>query len=135
LLKWHDEGELPYTTLVRPLPHGDAVVRKTEHWLKENFRDTNAIQRAIDNAGIPERTFKRRFKAATGVSLINYLQNLRVEHGKELLEETHIPVEEISELTGYADASFFRRLFKRLVGLNPKAYRRMFAGASRSSQM
>ena len=89
----------------------------------------------MDNAGIPERTFKRRFKAATGVSLINYLQNLRVEHGKELLEETDLPVEEISELTGYADASFFRRLFKRFVGLNPKAYRRMFAGASLKPQV
>ena len=134
LLKWHDEGELPYTTLVRPLPHGDAIVRKTEQWLKANFRDTSAIQRAIENVRIPERTLKRRFKAATGVSLINYLQNLRVEYGKELLEETDIPVEEISELTGYADASFFRRLFKRLVGLNPKVYRRMFAGASIRSE-
>jgi len=124
---------LPYTTLVRPLPHGDAVVRKTEQWLKENFRNANAIQRAIEIARIPERTLKRRFKAATGVSLINYLQNLRIEHGKELLEETDIPVEEISELTGYADASFFRRLFRRLVGLNPKAYRQMFAGASKRS--
>jgi len=134
LLKWHDEGELPYTTLVRPLPHGDSVVRKAEAWLEENFRDTNAIQQAIENAGIPERTFKRRFKAATGVSLMNYLQNLRIEHGKELLEETDLSVEEIVELTGYSDASFFRRLFKRLVGLNPKAYRRMFAGASTTVQ-
>ncbi len=135
LLKWHGEGELPYTTLVRPLPHGDAVVRKAEEELKERFRDANAIQQAIDSAGIPERTLKRRFKAATGVSLISYLQNLRVEHGKELLEETDLPVEEISEMTGYSDASFFRRLFKRLVGLNPKAYRQMFAGVSTGAQM
>jgi transcriptional regulator GlxA family with amidase domain len=130
LLKWHDEGELPYIALVRTLPHGDAVVRKTEEWLKTHFHQIDAIGRVVQTAGIPERTLKRRFKAATGSSLIKYLQNLRIEHGKALLETSDLPVEEISEQAGYADASFFRRLFRRLVGLTPTAYRRMFAGAS-----
>jgi transcriptional regulator GlxA family with amidase domain len=130
LLKWHDEGELPYTALVRPLPHGDAVVRKTEEWLQTHFRQIDAVGRAVEHAGIPERTLKRRFKAATGVPLIEYLQNLRIEYGKELLETSELAVEEISEQVGYADASFFRRLFKRLVGLTPVAYRRMFSGAA-----
>ena len=130
LLKWHDEGELPYTALVRPLPHGDAVVRKTEEWLQTHFRQIDAVGRAVERAAIPERTLKRRFKAATGVPLIEYLQNLRIEHGKELLETSELAVEEISEQVGYADASFFRRLFKRLVGLTPVAYRRMFSGAA-----
>jgi len=127
LLKWHDEGELPYTALVRPLPHGDAVVRRTEQRLQEHFRQIDAIGRATEHAGIPERTLKRRFKAATGVPLIDYLQNLRIEQGKSLLETTDLTVEEISEQVGYADASFFRRLFKRLVGLTPVAYRRTFS--------
>ncbi len=130
LLKWHNEGELPYTALVRPLPHGDAVVRNTEEWLKEHFRQIDAIGRAVVRTGIPERTLKRRFKAATGVPLIEYLQNLRIERGKQLLESSDLPVEEISEQVGYADTSFFRRLFKRLVGLTPLAYRRMFSGAA-----
>ena len=130
LLKWHDEGELPYTALVRPLPHGDAAVRDAEDWLKQNFQRLDAIPRVVENSGIAERTFKRRFKAATGAPLIDYLQNLRIEHGKSLLETTDRPVEEISEDVGYADASFFRRLCKRLVGLTPVAYRRMFSGAA-----
>jgi transcriptional regulator GlxA family with amidase domain len=126
LLKWHDEGELPYTELVRPLPHGDGTVRRIEAFLKEHFQDQDAIARAIKVAGIPERTFKRRFKAATGYPLIDYLQNVRIEHSKHLLETTRLPVEEISAEAGYADVSFFRRLFKRLVGLTPLTYRRMF---------
>ena len=130
LLKWHDEGELPYTPLVRPLPHGDSVVRKCEAWLKDHFRELDAIASVVTYSGIPERTFKRRFKSATGVSLIEYLQNLRIEEGKRLLETGDLPVEEISELVGYADASFFRRLFKRLAGLTPSAYRKMFKRAA-----
>jgi len=135
LLKWHDEGELPYTALVRPLPHGDAVVRKTEAWLKDHFRRIDAISHAVAHVGIPERTLKRRFKAATGVSLIDYLQNLRVEQGKQLLESSAMPVEEISDQVGYSDTSFFRRLFKRRVGLTPLAYRQMFSGANRQAKI
>jgi transcriptional regulator GlxA family with amidase domain len=126
LLKWHDEGELPYTALVRPLPHRDGTARKIEIYLKEHFQDQDAIGKAIEAAGIPERTLKRRFKAATGLPLIDYLQNVRIEHGKHLLETTRLPVEDISVQAGYSDVSFFRRLFKRLVGLTPLSYRRMF---------
>ena len=126
LLKWHPEGELPYTPLVRPQPHGDALVRRCEAFLEHHFPEADAIPAAIAAMGIPERTLKRRFRSATGMPLIDHLQNLRVEHGKQLLETTDLPVEEISAAVGYADPSFFRRLFRRRVGLAPGAYRRMF---------
>jgi transcriptional regulator GlxA family with amidase domain len=126
LLKWHSEGELPYANLVRPLPHGDSIVRKCEDWLKQNFREIDAISQVTQVAGIPERTLKRRFKSATGTSLIGYVQNLRVEEAKKLLESSDLPVEEVSAESGYSDTSFFRRLFKRLTGLTPSHYRRMF---------
>jgi transcriptional regulator GlxA family with amidase domain len=126
LLKWHAEGELPYTPLVRPLPHDDGVIRRTEDFLGAHLADADAIAAAIAAAGLPQRTLKRRFRNAAGIPLIEYLQNLRVEHGKRLLETTDLPVEEISAASGYSDASFFRRLFQRRVGLTPGAYRRMF---------
>src|SRR5687768_5038729 len=68
----------------------------------------------------------RRFKAATGLTLIDYLQNLRIEEAKRLLETCDRAVDEISYEVGYEDASFFRRLFKRRTGLAPARYRRMF---------
>jgi transcriptional regulator GlxA family with amidase domain len=126
LLKWHREGELPYANLVRPLPHGDSVVRKCEDYLQKNFRELDAIARVTVKAGLAERTLKRRFKAATGNSLIEYVQNLRVEEAKTLLESSDLPVDEISFEAGYSDSSFFRRLFKRLTGLSPSQYRKMF---------
>jgi transcriptional regulator GlxA family with amidase domain len=126
LLKWHSETELPFSSLVRSVPHGDSVVKKCEEWLKLHFREIDAIPQVTELADIPERTLKRRFKSATGSSLIAYLQNLRVEEAKGLLETTDTPVDEISYAAGYADASFFRRVFKRLTGLTPSHYRKMF---------
>lgn len=126
LLKWHDEGGLPYASLVRNLPHADSVARRCEDWLKENFRQVEAVSQVVAVGQLPERTLKRRFKAATGSSLIQYLQNLRIEEAKRLLETGVLPVDEISAEVGYSDASFFRRLFKRITGLAPGQYRRMF---------
>jgi transcriptional regulator GlxA family with amidase domain len=126
LLKWHAEGQLPYTTLVRRSPHADSVVRTCEHWLAEHYLEADAIKQVVDLCGIPERTLKRRFKAATGSTLIEQLQHLRIEEAKRLLETGKLPVDEISVAVSYEDSSFFRRLFKRCTGLTPSQYRRMF---------
>jgi transcriptional regulator GlxA family with amidase domain len=126
LLKWHDEGQLPYSPLVTNTPHADSVVKKAQNWMEENFRDIDAIKQLVSTVSIPERSFKRRFKAATGTTLIEYLQNLRIEEAKQMLETSELPIDEISADVGYLDCSFFRRLFKRLTGLTPSNYRRMF---------
>lgn len=126
LLKLHGEGQLPYASLVRNDPHADAVVRSCQEWLRQHFTEADAIARVIALAKVPERTLKRRFKTATGSTLIEFLQNLRVEHAKTLLESTETPADEISAAAGYEDASFFRRLFRRSTGLTPGQYRRMF---------
>jgi AraC-like DNA-binding protein len=60
------------------------------------------------------------------LALIEYLQNLRIEEAKRLLESSDQAVDEISVTIGYEDASFFRRLFKRRSGVAPAQYRRVF---------
>jgi transcriptional regulator GlxA family with amidase domain len=133
LLKWHDEGQLPYAPLVRQQPHGDSVVQGCEAWLGKHFRETGAVARVVGHARVPERTLKRRFKQATGLALIDYVQNLRVEEAKRLLESSDTPVDEVGIEVGYEDASFFRRLFKRRTGLAPARYRRVFQPIRRAS--
>ena len=126
LLKWHDEGQLPYEPLVRQQLHADAVVRACEQWLGQHFREAGAVAGVVDHARMPERTLKRRFKAATGLAIIDYVQNLRIEEAKRLLETSHQAADDIGFAVGYEDTSFFRRLFKRRTGVTPGRYRRMF---------
>jgi transcriptional regulator GlxA family with amidase domain len=131
LMKWHDEGQLPYAPLVRPQPHTDGLVKACETWLAQHFRESAAVARAVGEAAVPERTFKRRFKAATGLSLMDYVQNLRIEEAKRLLETSDRAVDDISYDVGYDDASFFRRLFRRRTGVAPAQYRRAFQRIAR----
>jgi transcriptional regulator GlxA family with amidase domain len=128
LLNLHADGQLPYQALVRPLPHGDLKVRDCEAWLARHFRQASAVAGAVQYARVPERTLKRRFKRATGLSLIDYLQNLRIEQAKRLLESSKRSADDISADVGYQDPSFFRRLFRRRTGMTPVGYRRMFQG-------
>ena len=128
LLKLHGEGQLPYRALSRGLPHADGVVGVAQRYLEAHFRDQRAVADAVAHTGIPERTLKRRFRIASGTTLIGFVQNLRLEAAKRMLETGATPVDEISYEVGYEDASFFRRLFKRAVGLTPTQYRRMFQG-------
>ena len=72
------------------------------------------------------RSKKRWFKAATGTTLIGYVQNLRVEEAKRRLESEDVGFETIAADLGYENLAFFRRLFKRTTGLTPGQYRRMF---------
>lgn len=126
LMKLHREGQLPYAALVRQQVHADSVVRRAEDWLAKNFRQPNAVSAVIAACGIPERSLKRRFKTATGSTLIGHVQNLRIEEAKRLLESGELAADDIAPLCGYENAAFFRRLFRRATGLTPGQYRRMF---------
>ena len=126
LLKWHAEGQLPYASLKRVQPHADAAVRRAEKWLEEHYRDEDAVLSAVVACGVAERSIKRRFKAATGCTLMGYVQNLRIEEAKRLLETTRLAADDVGVQVGYENIAFFRRLFRRLTGLSPAQYRRMF---------
>lgn len=76
---------------------------------------------------LSERTFKRRFMAATGLAPLDYVQRLRVEDAKRRLERTDDSVDDIAWRVGYEDPAFFRRLFRRVVGMAPGAYRKRFS--------
>jgi transcriptional regulator GlxA family with amidase domain len=125
-LQWHQDGLTPYMVFEGKRNHGDAEIESAQQWLSRNFSVANPVEEMIRRSKLAERTFKRRFAAATGLTPIAYVQRLRIEDAKRRLERTDAPVDEISWNVGYEDAAFFRRLFKRTTGLAPGAYRKRF---------
>lgn len=125
-LQWHHDGLTPYIVFEGRKGHGDAAVADAQGWLSTHFSVGSPVEEMVRRSGMAERTFKRRFTEATGHAPIEYVQRLRVEDAKRRLERTEAPVDEISWKVGYEDPAFFRRLFKRLTGLAPGAYRRRF---------
>lgn len=125
-LQWHQDGLAPYITFEGRTDHGDAEVEAAQRWLAQHFAVATPVDEMIKRSKLAERTFKRRFTAATGLSPLDYVQRLRVEDAKRRLERTDDPIDEISWRVGYEDAAFFRRLFRRTTGMAPGAYRKRF---------
>ena len=125
-LQWHQDGLAPYIVFEGRNDHGDLAVQAAQDWIAGHFSVANPMEEMIRRSGLAERTFKRRFTGATGLSPIAYVQRLRIEDAKRRLERTEASVDEISWQVGYEEPAFFRRLFKRVTGLPPGAYRRRF---------
>jgi transcriptional regulator GlxA family with amidase domain len=125
-MQWHHDGLTPYMIFEGRMDHGDAEIRSAQEWLRDHFSVASPVEEMIRRSKLAERTFKRRFAAATGLTPIAYVQRLRIEDAKRRLERTDASVDEISWRVGYEDSAFFRRLFKRTTGLAPGAYRKRF---------
>ena len=120
------DGQLPYASMPRDVQTNDSVIAKVQSWIADNYKDDHAVAAMAKRSGLPVRTFARRFRNATGYAPSDYVQALRIEEAKQLLETTKLQIEAIGSEVGYADPTAFRRLFKRLSGLTPSAYRRKF---------
>lgn len=115
-----------YQSFAPNLTHGDAAVLKVQHWLPVHLGEAVSLGRMAAEAGLGDRTFLRRFQKAVGMNPTAYLQQLRVAKARERLELTRASVEEIAWRVGYEDPGAFRKVFTRIVGLSPGAYRRRF---------
>ncbi len=126
LIDWHREGQLPYASLARSAQTRDGQIAEVQEWIAEHYAHPSPVSEMVSLSGLPERTFKRRFKAATGLPPLDYVHSVRLEEAKQELETTDRPIEEVATEVGYDDDSFFRRLFRRKVGLTPRTYRQKF---------
>lgn len=123
-----DRGDFqtPYSSMIFANSNDDAVVRRAQLWLVENYFAENPVNAVIEQLEMPASTLSRRFKKATGTSPKDYVHAIRIEEAKKRLESTELTVDEIGQQVGYEDSSSFRRLFKRKTSLTPAKYRKMF---------
>jgi AraC family transcriptional activator FtrA len=81
-------------------------------------------------AAMSERTFMRRFRAATGLSPADWIIRARVDHARQLLESTRLSIDRIADRCGLGTATTLRHHFRKKVGVSPVGYRRRFSQVS-----
>lgn len=99
--------------------HRDESILALQDWIEANHAEPLGLERMAAQAGLALRTLKRRFGAATGLSPIRYLQQVRVDRAKKLLLATPLSIREIACEVGYENVSFFVRLFRKEAGDTP----------------
>lgn len=119
-------SQTPYSSTTFKKNHTDAEILKIQIWLENRIASNIGMEQVAEEFGLSMRNFIRRFKDATEQTPIQYLQNLRIEKAKLLLENSQEAFDQITLQVGYEDGNSFRRLFKQRVGLAPGAYRKRF---------
>lgn len=116
------QDQVLYRMFIPKLHHGDDAILKVQRWLQSHPREASALEMA-EVAGLGARTFLRRFIKASGLRPSVYLQRLRVQKAREMLELTQKSIDEIAWLVGYKDASAFSKVFQKQIGITPGDYR------------
>jgi len=120
------QSQAPYVSLALTEKPRQPLSERAERWLQKNLHESISIAALADYCRVSERTLLRRFHADFGATPLEYMQKMRVERAKALLESTVLSFEEIVGRCGYQDVSSFRRLFKEVTQLTPNDYRDRF---------
>ena len=105
--------------------HHDEEIIKIQEWLYDNFQRQLQISELASRFQLSVRSLNRRFKLATNTTPLQYLHELRITHGKELLKQSNLAISEVADMVGYQDASYFTSLFKKLNKVTPNEYRNL----------
>jgi len=127
LLEPNRRSQAPFVFTSLDAQSKDTLVAQVCKWLDRNFRKQFSIDEIATLFAVSERTLLRRFRHEMEETPIGYLQKVRLEHAKALLETTGLSFAQIVDRVGYLDESTFRRLFKRHVGLTPVEYQKRFS--------
>ena len=105
------------------LANQDSRIAKAEKWVRDNIARDFTVDELAEAVALAPRTFARRVAGTCGVSPIRFVQRIRIETARYLLETTRLSVEEIARQVGYAEPSTLRRLIRRDTKHSPGHFR------------
>jgi transcriptional regulator GlxA family with amidase domain len=120
------KSQSPFAIFRGQKEHEDREVIKAQEYIETHFDKKIHVQDLADYFGIGRRTFERRFKKATTNTVVEYIQRVRVEAAKKMLEAGRKTVNEVMYEVGYNDPKAFRDVFRKIAGLSPMEYQEKF---------
>lgn len=126
LIHMHDFKQTPFHILNLQKSHNDNSIQRVQRYIESNFTNKINVEDLAQLANMTPRTFMRKFKKLTGSTPYEYLQRIKMEKAKKLLETKDIGIEQVSYEVGYSDFASFRKVFKKNVGSTPSEYKRLY---------
>jgi transcriptional regulator GlxA family with amidase domain len=116
-------SQLTFSGLQALKVHSDEQILNAQNWLEDNLDSSESVDEIASHFNMSTRNFVRRFKAAVNETPSSYIQKLRVEKAKYLLESSNLTIDAIALKAGYQDTQYFRTLFKKISGMTPSQFR------------
>jgi transcriptional regulator GlxA family with amidase domain len=106
--------------------HTDEAIKNAQDFIEANYAERITLDQLAKNAAVSRRSFERRFKQATGNTVVEYIQRVKIEAAKRSFEATRKNISEVMYDVGYTDSKAFRSVFKKITGLTPIEYRNKY---------
>ena len=104
----------------------DVTLECAKEFVDEQYMDINMSVTAVaQHVKVSMQYLSTNFKKRYRIGLSEYITLVRIEHAKELLNNTNIPIADVSQRVGYVNPRSFFRSFMKIVGTSPKEYRNM----------
>ncbi|WP_435950754.1 GlxA family transcriptional regulator [Psychrobacter sp. DM8] len=116
-----------YTNVTVHKSHADMLVKQVQEFIEGSFNESLQVSDLAAMVNVTPRTLNRRFQACIAMRPIEYIQAVRIEQAKRLLESGQVTIKSLAYQVGYSDISSFTRLFKRATQLTPKEYQNKFS--------
>ncbi len=122
----HRNSQRPFMIVNQLYDHEDEAIKQFQMYVEQHYEDQIVISILARKFAFSARTLVRRFKKATGITPLQYLQQIRMEAAKRFLENSNLNISEIIYKIGYKDGPTFRKIFKRHTGFSPQVYRNKY---------
>lgn len=102
----------------------DLIILKIKNYIKDHYQDSFSLEQLAEDLAISRSYASTYFKDKTNVNLSTYITNFRIMKSLELLKESDMTIQEISDAVGIYNVNTFIRLFKKYMNMTPGAYRK-----------
>ena len=110
----------------RATPLAAGALEQARRWLQDHRNEPYSLQATARAAATSPRTLLRWFAQVHGETPQDYLHRLRMAQAPALLQTTYLTVDDVAQQCGYNDTGSFRKVFTRVAGVTPGAYRQRF---------
>lgn len=100
----------------------DKIVEAAKEYVRENYGEKLTLAAIASKIGISQGYLSSVFKKQTGGNLNDYINQMKIEKAKELLEKHEYMMYEISDMLGFENPYYFSKVFKKLTGITPSEY-------------
>ncbi len=122
LLDWDFKTQSPIPVTQRKMP---VFILRMVEYVEENFTEDLSLASLAKHFNFSVSYIKKAFKKYLGKPVHSYMLELRIDKAKHLLLYTHYSLEKIAEQCGFPSSNYLSLIFKKKVGISPRAYKKL----------
>ncbi len=119
-------SQSPFMMFTAQKDHSDEIILEAQAFIEKNFSEKLTVDQLARQIALGRRSLERRFRKATGNSVTEYIQRVKIEAAKKGFETSRKNINEIMYDVGYVDVKAFRAIFRKITGLAPVQYRNKY---------